>query len=109
MRILSIIIASLALMGCAAQQPPVSAKEQLQQSTYAPSPAAALAFDPPVLAGQPQMDLSRDDRQPAAFAGYQDTVTTFSDTHTDDLLGDSPIDSSFQRDASSDRITTNYR
>ncbi len=37
----------------------------------------ALAFDPPALAGVSQLDLSRDDRDAAAFAGFQDATTTY--------------------------------
>lgn len=52
---------------------------------YGPAaPAAALAFDPPVLAGMPQLDLSRDDRGTAAFAGFQDATTTYYFLQTND-------------------------
>jgi hypothetical protein len=109
MRYFSIIIMSLALMGCASHQNCVSADQQLQPHCYAPSGAAALAFDPPVLAGTPRMDLSRDGRDVAAFAGYQDSTTIISDLHLDDLQTGNPSSDRYQREATSDAITTNTR
>jgi hypothetical protein len=109
MRLISIIIVSVALTGCAAHQPAVSADQQLQQAAYAPSGAAALAFDPPVLAGTTRMDLSRDGRDVGAFVGYQDSTTIISDLHLDDLQTGNPSSDRYQREAASDTITSNTR
>lgn len=50
--------------------------------------AAALVVDPPVLAGNPVVDLSREDRGPAAFAGFEDSTTTFYYLGIDDWYSD---------------------
>ncbi len=55
------------------------------------------------------MDLSRDGRDTAAFAGYQDSNTVISDLHLDDLQTGDPSSDRYQREATSDTITTNYR
>jgi hypothetical protein len=39
--------------------------------------AAALVFDPPVIANNPHLDLGRSARNPAAFVAYDQTITTF--------------------------------
>ena len=44
-------------------------------------PAAALVFAAPVTADGPQLDLSRDDRQPSAFVGYPEGVVEFFAVH----------------------------
>lgn len=103
------MLLGLMLTGCASQQTAVSSDQQLQQRTYEPGPAAALAFDPPVLAGSPKMNLSRDDRQPGAFAGYQDSTTTYSVLSLDDKLTNDPTDTRFTREECSQTVTTNTR
>ena len=109
MRLSIIILASVLLTGCAAHQEAVSTDQQLDQRTYAPGAAAALAFDPPVLAGSPRVDLSRDDRQPAAFAGYQDTTTTFYFVNWDDKQDANPQDARMDREVTSQSVGTSYR
>lgn len=71
------------LTGCATQPSSVSSDQQ-QQHVYSNASAAALAFDPPVSAGTQQLDLSRDGREEAAYAGYQESSTTYYDLHQDD-------------------------
>jgi len=77
----------LALGGCASQPQAVSQPQQ-PAHRYAPATAGALALDPPVLAGSPRLDLSRDDRGPAAFAGFEDSSTTFYSLEVDDWYSD---------------------
>ena len=81
-----IVILTMALMGCASQ--PAGVAQGQQARSYSPASAAALAFDPPVLAGMPRMDLSRDGRGPAAFAGFEDGTTTYYSLQTDDWYSD---------------------
>lgn len=47
-----------------------------------------LAFDPPAIAGMPQLDLSRDDRGAAAFLGFEDARTTYYSLTNDDWYSD---------------------
>ena len=76
----------MALAGCASQ--PAAVAPVQQTSSYSPTSAAALAFDPPVLAGMPRLDLSRDGRGAAAFAGFDDGATTYYFLQTDDWYSD---------------------
>jgi hypothetical protein len=72
--------------------------------------ASALAFDPPLIANEQPVDLSREGRQPVAVLGYEDTVTTFSYTRSDDWFGfDLNNGLHFQRRAVSERVGVSYR
>ena len=42
-------------------------------------------FDPPVAAAEEPVDLSRDDRMPSAFVGFDGPTVTYFWIHTDDL------------------------
>jgi hypothetical protein len=101
------ILAALALGGCAVQsQPPVQA---IVPASYQPAGAGALCFDPPVLAGTPRMDLSRDGRQPGAFAGYQDSSTTlFYQSSINDQRGGIDGDK-FEQYSDSETYGASYR
>ncbi|MGA2442234.1 MAG: hypothetical protein ABSH08_14875 [Tepidisphaeraceae bacterium] len=81
-----IVIVAMALVGCASQPSGVAPVQQGR--SYSPASAAALAFDPPVLAGMPRLDLSRDGRGPAAFAGFDDATTTYYSLQTNDWYSD---------------------
>jgi starvation-inducible outer membrane lipoprotein len=81
-----IMILAMALAGCASQ--PTAVAPARQDRSYSPASAAALAFDPPVLAGTPRLDLSRDGRGPAAFAGFNDATTTYYSLETNDWYSD---------------------
>lgn len=81
MRPPAVLLLALLLGGCASQAPPRSV-------SYQEAPAGALAFDPPILAGTPRLDLSREDRGPAAFAGFVESTTTVYDLRVDDCFGD---------------------
>jgi len=110
MRLVPIIFLAVMLAGCAAQQTGVS-PDQPVMAAYTNGGAGALAFDPPVLAGVPRLDLSRDDRGPAAYAGYQDTTTTFYYLRVDDRQGDRRCRSryGYDREAVSETYGVSYR
>jgi hypothetical protein len=87
------ILLCLAMVGCAAHTttPPATAAPiavmppvVVQMADYQESPASALAFDPPSIADQPPLQLTRDDRRPAAFVGFDGPITTYFWIHTDD-------------------------
>jgi hypothetical protein len=90
MRWISIIILGLCLGGCGTQPAPVASEQLSDNARYGRNNAGALAFDPPVLAGQSQLDLSREGRQPQAFAGFEDSVTTYYDITTYDSQNSGP-------------------
>jgi hypothetical protein len=83
MRRLLAILAAGILSGCAApaQKAPEPATVPLTSSSAASS---ALAFDPPVTQFEPAPDLSRSSHGTAAFAGFEDTTTTYFYVRTDD-------------------------
>ena len=78
-RRLVVIVAGLILSGCASSKPAQTASCPRR---YLPAVAGALAFDPPVGAGTP--DLSRADRGPEAFGGFQSLTTEYYDVQTYD-------------------------
>jgi starvation-inducible outer membrane lipoprotein len=77
------MILAMALTGCASQ--PASVAPVQQAHIYSPVNATALVFDPPVLVGNPELDLSRDGRGPAAFEGFYDGTTSYYSISTYDL------------------------
>ena len=79
-------VLAITLAGCASQQANVAVRQQAP--TYTEVDASALAFDPPVLAGTPRLDLSRDGRGPSAFAGFDEGSTTYYFLRSDDLYSD---------------------
>src|ERR1700749_3478959 len=72
-----IVVAGL-VGGCASQEPP---PPQLTSSATASS---ALAFDPPLTLLNQDLDLARNTHGEAAFAGFEDTTTTYFYVRTDD-------------------------
>ena len=79
----------VAVVGCQCQHKgepsackhvPIQAAEQY----YEPSHASALAFAPPIAQDEAPLDLSRADREPAAFVGYEDLIRTYIYVRTDD-------------------------
>ncbi len=55
-------------------------------SQPAGSAAAALVFDAPITLYQPYVDISRDDRGPAALVGYDEGATSTYDIISDNRL-----------------------
>jgi hypothetical protein len=81
-RVLATITAVM-LAGCAA--PAQKASEPVAVPlTSSSSASSALAFDPPVTQFEPTPDLSRSTHGTAAFAGFEDTTTTYFYVRTDD-------------------------
>ena len=91
--------------GCAARhaQPPTAAIPVYQEA-----PAVALAFDPPVTAGQPPVILPRDVRNPGIFVGFEELTTTFFYIRTDDRQ-DSLWGDRYDRCATYEKVGVSYR
>jgi hypothetical protein len=104
-RNLYILAIAAALSGCAASRPerPIAV-----QPTYFDGPTASLAFTPPVSIDQPAAELWRDERQPAAFVGFDEVITTFYYLRTDDRSGDDGFNW-LSRRAISERVGVSYR
>jgi len=79
MRTTWVILGAALLAGCATQQP-----APVPLTTTPDKASAALAFDPPMTLSEPRLDLSRDTRGNGAFAGFEDTTTTYFYVRTDD-------------------------
>jgi hypothetical protein len=103
-----IIIAALTLsiVGCASH--PKHSDTVGIERTYQPQLASALVFDPPISAGVIIPDLSRDNRGPSAFFGFQQGEITFYDLHVEDRQSGGQNDR-YRRDAISDKIGTILR
>ncbi len=80
MRVRWLIISTALLAGCASK--PVSTAYQTQANLD--NSSSALVFDPPIAMNEPAIDLSRSTHGEAAYAGYEDTTTTYFYIHTDD-------------------------
>lgn len=72
--------------GCAAQRP--ASPPQPQARVFSDSPAASLAFTPPLARYSPAVDLPRDERQPGIFVGFDTFTETYSYVRQDDRFTD---------------------
>jgi hypothetical protein len=72
-------------------------------TTTTTAASAALAFDPPLTLSEPRLDLSRSTRGNAAFAGFEDTTTTYFYVRTDDRQTTDSTDR-FTRDGYSAKV-----
>jgi hypothetical protein len=105
------ILLSIIGIGCASKQaqPPVATAPPAP--IYDQAVAAALVFDPPVLADSPQIDFSREGRAQSAYAGFEELTTTFYYLQVDDRqqsFGGSRHDR-FERQAITQRVGVSYR
>lgn len=78
-----LLITTVSLIGGCATRPKEANVVYVPQSQNSLNPATALVFDPPITAYAPPMNLSRADRAPAAYVGF-DSVTTTVYTRMDD-------------------------
>jgi hypothetical protein len=89
MRSNAILILTLLTVGCASKAPATrTAAPRLDEQRYTSAPASALVFNFPQSSNQPSLDLSREDRQPSAFVGYETGVATSFYLRTDDRQSD---------------------
>jgi hypothetical protein len=105
MKWMGICIMALLAGGCATQQAPVTPAAPVAVAR----PATALAFDPPILMGQPRADLSREARQPTAFVGYDSVSTSSFDISTDNRQSTTPGDSYYDREAVTEKVGVSTR
>ena len=97
------------LTGCAASAPPETAKTAAPARFYEPAEASALVFDTPVGPPYPLLGLAREERQMAAFAGFQDSVTEFFFVASDDSQSTNPWNNSYDRQSVSVKVGTRTR
>lgn len=113
-----IIIAACcsSLLGCecshkpATTAPSATTKPIVQPETaYEPSHASALAFSPPIAQNDPPINLSRADREPGAFVGYDDLIRTFIYVRTDDRWTGDANSGSYERRAIIEKVGSSTR
>jgi hypothetical protein len=100
-------------IGCASRQAQPVAVDP-PAPIYDQAVAAALIFDPPVLADSPQIDFSREGRAQTAYAGFEELTTTFYYLRVDDRqlnYGGSGQHNNdrFERQAITQRVGVSYR
>jgi hypothetical protein len=101
--------------GCASRPAPPPVAGSAPALVYDDAVAAALVFDPPVVINAPPTDFSREGRGAAAFAGFDDVVTTFYYLSIDDRQGGYGKDGRgrsldrFERQAVTERVGVSYR
>ena len=100
--------------GCASRAvPPVATAQPAH--VYDDAVAAALVYDPPVVADSPRLDVSREGRQPSAYAGFEDITTTYYYLRVDDRQlnygggSGSHNNDRFERQAITERVGVSYR
>ena len=86
MKTVGVILLLLVAGGCVAYKKHPGDNRCVSLTGYESTSAAALVFDPPIAAGLPALDLSRDNRTPAAFVGYDSQITSYYYVRTDDRL-----------------------
>lgn len=107
MRYAWLLIFGILLTGCSTPQDRVSMRST--SVYYEPAPAAALVFDPPMVAYGPLPSFSREGRSASAFYGYeQPSVDVYQVYQRDSQRGPGHPDY-FDRTTRSGRSTTTYR
>jgi hypothetical protein len=115
MRCLALILAGMMLTGCASRAKTSAraeggAEPQLAGYRYEESNASALAFDPPVVTNAMTPNLSREGREPTAYVGFDEVITTHFYLRHDDrqvIQGWGP--DRYERRAISERFGVSYR
>ena len=101
---------TLVLAGC------TTAKPSPAPSVYQPAAddgaiTASLVFDPPVVASEPPLHLSRAARAPAAYAGFEEIISTYYYLRVDDRQLDynGHNHDRFERRAVTERVGVTHR
>jgi hypothetical protein len=113
MRLALFILCGSLLAGCASNPAQVTSNSSNPPSPiYDQAVAASLVYSPPITLYAPPLDLAREDREQAAFAGFEGVVTTFYHLRQDDYqasYGRHHFDDRFEREAITERVGVSYR
>ncbi len=104
---LIISISFVGLVGCQCPHKPVAATQPvaLADRDYVEARACALVFSPPIAQNDAPLDLSRADREPGAFVGFEDLSQTYLYVRTDDRwTGDG--NDNYERRAISEKVSS---
>jgi hypothetical protein len=107
-----ILLGTLTVVAGCASKPAHPAATAQPAHIYDDAVAAALVYDPPVIANSPRIEISRQGRAPEAFAGFEDITTTFYYLRVDDRQltnGGSHNNDRFERQAITERVGVSYR
>jgi hypothetical protein len=102
----------LLTVGCASKNAQPVATVARESAVYDDAVAAALVYDPPVVADSPRLDLSREGRSPSAYAGFEELTTTYYYLRVDDRqldYGGGSHHDRFEREAITQRVGVSYR
>jgi hypothetical protein len=104
------ILVTLVLVGCTSRHSslPTSA-QKLHEDDGAIT--ASLVFDPPVVASEPPLTISRQGRAPAAYAGFEEIISTYYYLRVDDRQLDynGRSHDRFERRAVTERVGVTHR
>ncbi len=98
------------LLGCQCQHKPAAATQPvaLADRDYAPARASALVFSPPIAQNDAPLDLSRAEREPGAFVGFDDLSRTYLYVRTDDRWSGDGTDR-YDRRAITEKVSSSTR
>ena len=113
------ILACLALVaGCQSHTKPIE-QPVATEGEFEAVAASALVFDPPVTLDEPELALSRAEREPSVSIGYEELTTEYFSIRLDDRqisngfgfgrFGGTGSYDSYERRAVSHRIGVRYR
>ena len=78
-----ILLSLLCFTGCAARHAP-SPPEVAQLANDQAATTASLVFEPPLVASEPPVVIPRAGRAPAAYAGFEEIISTYYYLRVDD-------------------------
>jgi hypothetical protein len=102
-------IVMIGVAGCASHQDRVPRVVEAASWHFEPAPAAALVFDPPMVAYGPLPAFSREGRSPSAFYGYESPVIDSLQIYQRDEQRINDYPNRFNRTGYSGRSMTTYR
>ena len=105
MRFLLLILAVALLGGCSSKHLPQTLHTP---HLYSDSASASLAFSPPIAQNEPPVVLSRDQRQPGVFIGFDDVSASYFYIRTDDRMTNDGTDHYVRRSVI-EKIGVSYR
>ncbi|SRR5260221_12683874 len=108
----ALILVGFMMVGCASKRSQPAASAAAAAPIYDDAVAAALVYDPPVVADSPRLDVSREGRSQTAYAGFEELTTTFYYLRIDDhqqSFGSGLHHDRFERQAITQRVGVSYR
>jgi hypothetical protein len=108
----SLLLSGIFTVGCASKQTqPLAVAPPPAAPIYDDAVAAALVYEPPMVANAPAIEITREGRAQAAYAGFDDVITTFYFLQVDDRQQsyNGYRRDRFERQAITTRVGVSYR